>query len=81
MTSQNHNFKLDQKWHKMLVPLLIDELDYLRPKKEFFDSQKQLFLNNEIKNPTMDYPFLEDFDLDKRMSDLQSFKSELKTTL
>ncbi len=78
MATENHNSKLDQKWHAMLTPLLVDELEYLRPKKELFDAQKQLFLNNEIENPTMSYPFLEDLDLDKRMSDLQTFKDELK---
>jgi hypothetical protein len=71
---------LDSKWYDRFKEVgSFEDYSYLGGEKNRRSEQQQKFISGEIKNPTLDYPDLENFDFEKREADLLQLKREIKT--
>ncbi len=65
---------LDTRWFKRFEAVLFEDYEKLSGEKETREQEKLLFLTGEKVNPDLDYPELENFDIDAYETHLLSLK-------
>lgn len=69
---------LDEQWYARLEPLCFEDYEKLTGTKEHREAQMEAFLRNEIRNPALDYPELEHFDIEGRERELTALKDDIE---
>ena len=75
--SAKNNEVLDSKWYERFSEISFEDYEKLAGHKVEREEQKEQFLSDEIKNPQLDYPELETFDLEAREVSLCQLKEEI----
>ncbi|HBI33940.1 MAG TPA: hypothetical protein DEA43_04010 [Candidatus Moranbacteria bacterium] len=69
---------VDEQWFDMFERIgSFQDFEYLEGDKKFRENQKNLFLNEQVRNPELDYPKLEKFDLEGREEELLKLKKNI----
>lgn len=68
---------LDSRWYKRFSHCFFEDYEKLEGREVEREFQKREFLNSESGNPTLDYPELETFDIDRRLEELLSLKEDV----
>jgi len=55
-----------------------ESYSYLGGDIDFREKQKDLFLKKEVRNPTLDYPFLNEFDFEGKKEKLRTLQQEIQ---
>lgn len=69
--------KLDVRWYGRFEAVNFEDYEKLTGNKDIREKTKSDFLSGEIVNPSLDYPELEQFDLDNREEELLSLKEDI----
>lgn len=71
---------LDERWYARLEALCFEDYEKLTGTREHRDAQKDAFFRDEMRNPTLDYPELEHFDIEGREARLLELKADIEAT-
>lgn len=77
MESIRDEEKLDSRWYSRFEELVFEDYEKLTGNKEIREAEKTKFLSGESENPVLDYPELENFNLDEREQALLSLKEDI----
>ena len=69
--------KLDSRWFKRFEAVAFEDYEKLTGDKAVREAAQERFLAGEVKNPALDYPQLESFDLDEREAALLQLKADV----
>ncbi|MFN3188543.1 MAG: tyrosine/phenylalanine carboxypeptidase domain-containing protein [Candidatus Paceibacteria bacterium] len=75
--SNNNENVLDERWFNSFKEFYFEDYEKLDGSKDKRAKAKESFLSGEIRNPVLDYPKLETFDLEGYEKGLLQLKSEL----